>query len=55
MLDLEINFKVDDKYKKMTFRMDRLGIDRLVLDLQIEQYMLDGKTLEEATKLVADF
>ena len=54
-VDIEINFKIEDKhkdkYKKMTFRMDRIDLDRFVIDLQMEQHILDGKTLEQATEL----
>ena len=55
-VDLELYFRYDNgELQSKIFRVDRLGLDRLVLDLQIEQHILDGKTLEQATKLVEDF
>ena len=50
--DIELFFRDHGDLKSEVFRVDRLGLDRLVLDLQIEQHILDGKTLEQATKLV---
>ena len=52
-VDLELYFRDNNgDLQSEIFRVDRLGLDRLVLDLQIEQHMLDGKTLEQAQKLV---
>ena len=52
-VDLELHYRDDDgALCSKTFSVDRLGLDRLVLDLQMEQHILDGKTLEQATKLV---
>ena len=51
-VDLELFFRYNDKLESKIFRVDSLGLDRLILDLQIEQHMLDGKTLEQAQKLV---
>ena len=51
-VDLELFFRDHGDLKSEIFRVDRLGLDRLVLDLQIEQHILDGKTLTQATKLV---
>ena len=51
-VDLELFFTYNGNSESKLFRVDRLGLDRLVLDLQIEQHILDGKTLEQAQKLV---